>query len=160
MALTHTTYPEIKTRAPNGKSREDKPFTNQVKKKSQSQGCQLHLNLRPESWQCFGFLLTVRFAYPSFSLGPGFVSCCNICNGASSEMVSALHKIQCFLFNLLIFPVSHPANMTAVLGKSLPPSTAVTASLYTSSSILAASHQARIYVKTCIIHPSVDVNKI
>ena len=35
-----------------------------------------------------------------------------------------------------------------------------TASLYTSSSIQAASHMAHIYVKACVIQPSAEVNKI
>ena len=59
----------------------------------------------------------------------------------------ALQIIKCFHFKLLVFPVSHPANMTAALVKPLPPSAAVTASLYTFSYILAASYQAHIYVK-------------
>ena len=85
--------------------------------------------------------LTVRFARPSFSLGPGFVACCNIRNGASSGMAWALEEIKSFRFKLLIFSVSHPVNTTATSVKPLPPNTAVTASLYTTSSILAASYR-------------------
>ena len=75
-------------------------------------------------------------------------------------MTWAVEKIKSFQFKLLIFSVSHPVNSTAALVKPLPPNTAVTASLYTSSSILAASYQAHINVKTCTIQPFVDVNKI
>ena len=50
IALTHKTYPEILTGAPNGEGREDKTYK-LGKKKSHPQGCQLDLNLRPESWR-------------------------------------------------------------------------------------------------------------
>ena len=102
--------------------------------------------------------VTLRFAWRPFSLGPGFVACCNICNGASSELPWVLQKIKYFRFKLLIFPVYHPAIMTSALVKSLLSSTADAASLYTSSSILAASYQAHIHVKICILQPL--VNKI
>ena len=104
-------------------------------------------------------VFTLRFACTSFSVGPGLATCCNICNGAISEIPWALRKTKCFHFTLLTFLVSHPANMTAALVKPLQPSTAVTASLYTSSYILAASHQTHIYVKPRINQPSA-LNKI
>jgi hypothetical protein len=47
----HAAYPEILTGAPNGEDREDQITYKLSKKKSYSQGCQLDLNLRPESWR-------------------------------------------------------------------------------------------------------------
>src|SRR5215470_9005767 len=84
MALIHATYPEILTGAPNGEGREDKTYK-LSKKKSHPQGCQLDLNLRPESWRlphqtqsCLARLLLSCAAWGRTDIMISSCRCCGV----------------------------------------------------------------------------------
>ena len=74
------------------------------------------------------------------------------------ELWNALGTAENDMFSFYITHISGFSS-SQYEGYFSPPSTAVTASLYTSSYILAASHQAHIYVKPRIIQSSA-LNKI